>query len=94
MSTATMAQAGPAHLSRTSQSATRKPNAALPERMVKSPLLGPLQALVEARMRKAQIEMESRRHSRGATSRSTGKAQLTFVELCSRVASRLSSLFQ
>jgi hypothetical protein len=93
MSTATMAQAGALHLSRTSQRATRKHYAALPERMGKSPLLGPLQALVEARMRKAQIEMEFRPHSCGEASTGAGKAQVTyFAELCSQVASRLSSL--
>lgn len=73
MSTATMAQSGAVHLSRTSQRATRKPNAALTERIGKGVLLGPLQALAEARMRKAQIEMESRRHSCSAASTSTGR---------------------
>ena len=93
MSTATMAPSGAVHLSRTRQSATRKPNAALPDQLGKSPLLGPLQALVEARMRKAEIELESRLHSDAAASTSTGKEGPTyFGALCSRAATRLSSL--
>ena len=81
MSTATMARSGAVHLSRTRQSATRKPNAALPERLGNGALLGPLQALVEARMRKAQIEMEFRPRSCSAASTGTGKAQVTYLSL-------------
>jgi len=79
MSTATMAQSGAVHLSKVG---TRKFNAALTEQVGKSFLLEPLLALVEARMHKAQIEMESRRHSCGTASTSPG----------SRMAARSFSL--
>ncbi len=58
MSTATTLQLGALHLPQAHPRPTRKAHAAVPQRMGKGALLGPLQALVEARMRKAEIELE------------------------------------
>jgi hypothetical protein len=68
MSTATTLQSGPLHLSQARSRLTRKALARLPQRMNKSALLEPLQALVEARMRKTIIEIELRRRSGTAAS--------------------------
>jgi hypothetical protein len=93
MSTATMLQSGALHLPQARPRPTHKAHPALPRRTGKGALLGPLQALVEARMRKAEIEMEFRRHSCATASASAGKEEPThFAALCSRAAARLSSL--
>jgi hypothetical protein len=91
MSTATMVRSGAVHLPNVGQRPTRKFNAAPAEQVGKGALLGPLQALVEARMGKARLEMVSRHHSCGAACTRTGKVKPTYFELCSRAAWRLFS---